>query len=192
MKHSIKHVLALLTVFSATMVYAGDSAYFATVCKITAEEEKMYRVMFHAAKQENVSIQIFDQKKEVVYTEKLKSSGFVKKFDLSYLPKGKYQIEVKSEGYLFQEDFELGSVAAFYFDFTAAQDKSISLVGSQAQGKNVQLYILDDSKDVIYQESFDDTKQVHKKYNFEKLNSQQVTFLLYHDDQLIKKQEFGF
>ncbi|MEQ9304472.1 MAG: DUF3244 domain-containing protein [Marinoscillum sp.] len=188
----MKHLLALLIVFGATMVYAVDSAYFATTCRITAEEEKMYKVMFHAAKQETVTIQIYDQQKELVYTEKLKSSGFVKKFDLTYLPKGKYQLEVKSEGYLFQEDFEIGSITGFHFDFTTVQNKSISLVGSHAQGKDVMLYILDDAQDVIYQESIDNTQQVHKKYNFNKLNSQQVTFLLYHDDQLIKKQEFGF
>ena len=40
MRHSIKHLLALLIVFGATTTFAVDSAYMATVCKIIAEQER--------------------------------------------------------------------------------------------------------------------------------------------------------
>ena len=102
-------------------------------------------------------------------------------------------MEVKSAGYVFKEEFELGSLKDFNFDFSQLAEKSaVSLVGSQAQGKDVTLYILDANQDVVYKEGFDDTKQVHKKYNLEKLGNQKVTFLLYHDDQLIRKEAFDF
>ncbi len=192
MKHSIQHLLALLIVFGATTANAVDSAYMATVCKIIAEEEKMYRVMFYAPTEEKVSVQIKNEDQQIVYTETLKSSEFVKKYDLSYLPKGAYELEVKSQGYVFKEEFELGSLKGFNFDFNQVQDNSVSFVGSNAQGKDVTLYILDDNQDVVYQEGITDTKQVHKKYNLQKLKSQKVTFLLYHDDQLIKSQAFDF
>ncbi|HCX23895.1 MAG: hypothetical protein CMB80_12700 [Flammeovirgaceae bacterium] len=194
MKHSIKNLLALLIVFGATSsAFAADSAYMATVCKIVAEQEKMYRVMFYAPTEESVSVQIKNSNQQIVYIESLKSSEFVKKYDLSYLPKGTYELEVKSAGYVFKEEFELGSLKDFNFDFSQLAEKSaVSLVGSQAQGKDVTLYILDANQDVVYKEGFDDTKQVHKKYNLEKLGNQKVTFLLYHDDQLIKKEAFDF
>ena len=194
MKHSIKNLLALLIVFGATSsAFAADSAYMVTVCKIVAEQEKMYRVMFYAPTEESVSVQIKNSNQQIVYIESLKSSEFVKKYDLSYLPKGTYELEVKSAGYVFKEEFELGSLKDFNFDFSQLAEKSaVSLVGSQAQGKDVTLYILDANQDVVYKEGFDDTKQVHKKYNLEKLGNQKVTFLLYHDDQLIKKEAFDF
>ena len=194
MKHSIKNLLALLIVFGATSsAFAADSAYMATVCKIVAEQEKMYRVMFYAPTEESVSVQIKNSNQQIVYIESLKSSEFVKKYDLSYLPKGTYELEVKSAGYVFKEEFELGSLKDFNFDFSQLAEKSaVSLVGSQAQGKDVTLYILDANQDVVYKEGFDDTKQVHKKYNLEKLGNQKVTFLLYHDDQLIRKEAFDF
>ncbi len=193
MKHSIKNLLALLIVFSATSTtFAVDSVYMATVCKIVAEQEKMYRVMFYAPTEENVSVQIKNSNDQIVYIESLKSSEFVKKYDLSYLPKGTYEMEVKSAGYSIKEEFELGSVKGFNFDLSQLEKKSVSLVGSHAQGKDMTLYILDGNEDVVYHEGFDDTKQVHKRYNLEKLSNQKVTFLLYHDDQLIKKQAFDF
>lgn len=190
MKHSIKHLLALLIVFGASATYAVDSAYVSTVCKIIAEQEKMYRVLFSAPTEENVSIQIRNNEQEIVYIESLKSSEFAKKYDLSYLPKGTYELEVKSDGYVFKEVFELGSIKGFNFDFSKQEQKSVSLVGSHAQGKDMTLYILDDNEDVVYEEGFNDTKQVHKRYNLENLGNQKVTFLLYHDDQLIKKEAF--
>ena len=193
MKHSIKNLLALLIVFSASSTtFAVDSVYMATVCKIVAEQEKMYRVMFYAPTEENVSVQIKNSNDQIVYIESLKSSEFVKKYDLSYLPKGTYEMEVKSAGYSIKEEFELGSVKGFNFDLSQLEQKSVSLVGSHAQGKDMTLYILDGNEDVVYHEGFDDTKQVHKRYNLEKLSNQKVTFLLYHDDQLIKKQAFDF
>lgn len=193
MKHSIKNLLALLIVFSATSTtFAVDSAYMATVCKIVAEQEKMYRVMFYAPSEENVSVQIKNSNDQIVYIESLKSSEFVKKYDLSYLPKGTYELEVKSAGYVFKEEFELGSIKGFNFDFSQLEQKAVSLVGSHAQGKDMTLFILDGNDDVVYQEGFDNTKQVNKRYNLEKLRNQKVTFLLYHDDQLIKKQAFDF
>ncbi len=193
MKHSIKNLLALLIVSGATStVFAVDSANMATVCKIVAEQEKMYRVLFHAPEEENVSIQIKNGKEQIVYIESLKSAEFVRKYDLSYLPKGTYEIEVKSAGYVFKEEFELGSIKGFNFGLSQLEEKLVNLVGSHAQGKDMVLYILDGNQDVIYQEGFDDTKQVHKRYNLESIRNQEVTFLLYHDDQLIKREAFDF
>lgn len=193
MKHSIKHVLVLLTVLSATMVSAADTAYLATVCKIVAEEEdKLYKVIYQAAKEENVKIQIFDEVDQLVYKENFKSSGFVKKFDLSNLPKGTYEMQVATADELYIETLTLGDVSGFNFILTPWEGKAISVVGSHKDGKDVTLLILDDARNQVYKESFEDTHQVHKKYNFSNLKSGAVTFLLYHDDQLIKEEKFEF
>ena len=45
----------------------------------------MYRVMFYAPTEEKVSVQIKNEDQQIVYTESLKSSEFVKKYDLIIL-----------------------------------------------------------------------------------------------------------
>lgn len=192
MKHLIKHALVLLTVFSATLVHAADSAYMATICKLVAEEDRLYRIIYQAAKEEHVTIQLFDNQDRLVYKEEVQSSGFSKKFDLTNLPTGDYQLEVKSSGYFFSEELTVGDLSKFMFSFDKRADRKISMVGSKEQNKSMTLYILDGSKDVVYKESFDKAQQVHKHFNFNQLRSEGVTFLLYHDDQLIKEQKFTF
>ncbi len=192
MKHSIKHVLALLTVFSASVAYSADSAYMATICKVVAEEDKLYKVIYQAANEENVTIQLFDEKQHLVYKENLKSAGFSKKFDLTNPPDGDYQIQVKSSGYVFSEDLKIGDISSFVFSFDQKADRKIAMVGAKEQGKSLTLYILDEARDVVYKESFDQDNQVHKSFNFQSLKSGDVTFLLYHDSKLIKEEKFAF
>lgn len=192
MRQSIKHTLALLTVIGASVAYASDSVSVATICKIVVEADEKYRIIYQAPAEENVTVQILDKKNELVYTEKLKTSGFVKKYDLSYLPKGEYQIEVKSGEYLFSEKLVVGDVSGFNFLLTPQKDRAVSIVGSHRDGKDMTIYILDQDDQVVYRESIDNTQQVHKRYNFSELKGESVTFLLYHDNELIKQQEIEF
>jgi hypothetical protein len=192
MKYSIKHTLALLTVFSATVVNAVDSAYMSTSCKIVALEEKMYRVEYMAAKDQNVTIQLLDDNERLVYKENIQSSSFVKKFDLSHLPNGSYQIEIKSTDYFFSEGIVLDDLAGFAFKFDLREIRKVSLVGSKHLSKDMTLYIIDDTNEMVYKETFNKQTQVHKVFNFNELNSRAVTFMLYHDDQLITEEEIIF
>lgn len=194
MKLTIRHTLALLIVFSASFAYAADSAYMATAtCRVIADEDKMYSVFYHSAIEDNVTIRIFDEKSAVVYSDMIKSTtGFAKKFDLSNLPSGTYQMEVKSADYLFKEAIRLGDLSGFNFIFTPLQKREIALIGSQLQGKPMTLYILDQDNEVVYKETFSDTREVHKMYDFNSLRSKGVTFVLYSDNQLIKEKRFTF
>ncbi len=185
--------MALLIVFSAiTTARSADSAEAATICKIVAEKDDHYRVIYQAAKREHVTIQFTDNNNQVVYAEDFKSSGFVKRFDLTHLPVGSYQLKVKSASQEFQERIKLGDVSGFSVSLTPQSKREIAFVGSHEQGKKLTLFILDGAKEVVYKENFDDTRQIHKKYNFEKLHTDQVSFVLYHKDQLIKEQKFDF
>lgn len=193
MKRTITHMLALLTVFGASVAYAADSATVVTTCQVVAEEDMLYRLVYQAAQQDNVTINLIDEENRIVYQERTNTAAFNKKFDLRNLPYGEYQLEVKSEGYFFSEKLILGDVSSFNMDLNKMEEgKKISLVGSKVKGKAMTLYILDQSKDVIYKEEFHDASQINKKFNFDDLRSSKVTFLLYHNDLLIQEKDFVF
>lgn len=192
MTQSIKHTLALLAFAGATVVNATGAGSKTTHCKVILEADETYRVIYHAAEEENVTVQITDQDQELVYTEKLRTSEFVKKYDLSYLPKGAYQLEIKSDEYSYTEDILVGDVSGFTFFVTPAIDRAVSVVGSHKDGKDVTLCILDQDDQLVYRESINDTKQVHKRFNFSELSGNSVTLLLYHDNELIKQEEIKF
>lgn len=195
MKHFFKTVLALLIVFSATVAKSSDPESVAAICKVVADkEDNHYRVVYQSPEKSNVTIQLYNDKNEVIYTESQKStSGFMKKFDLSYLSYGEYQLEVKADGYLFQEKIKLGTSAADYnLVLTPYTSREIVFATANKQGKSLNLYILDQFGDVVYREKFENTSSVHKMYNFENLRSNKVTFVLYHKDQLIKEKEIKF
>lgn len=195
MKHSTKHLLALLIVFGATVVKAADPSSVAAVCEVVASEEvKHYRVVYKAPGKSNVTIQLYNDEQEVIYKESQVSvSGFMRKFDLSHLPDGEYQLEVKSEGYLFQEKIKLGSSASDYnVVFTPYSSREIVFVAQNELGDGLNLYILDEQGEVVYKEVFENASQIQKMFNFKNLKSDKVTFVLYHNDQLIKEKEIRF
>lgn len=192
MRNTINHTLALIILSCATVVFAADSASMSTSCLIVSEDESLYRVIFQAAKEENVTVQLFNDQQESLYKEDIQSSAFNKKYDLSSLPYGDYTLEVKSGGYVYSEQLTLGDLSSFQFNLEQKEDKKVSLVGSKKEGKNMTLYILNDEKDVIYKEQFDQDTQIHKKYNFQELKGDRVTFLLYHADLLITEKDFVF
>lgn len=192
MKRMITYTMALLIVFSASVATAADSAYMATNCQIFSEEAKLYRLIYQAPYEEKVTIQIYDDREKVVYEERLATSGFNKRYDLTNLPDGEYLIEVKSDGYFFSEELNVGDLAKFSFTFDQKENRKVTIIGAKEQGKQLTLYILGDGQDVLYKEQFDTENQIHKKYNFEKMRGDNVTFLLYHNDRLVKEEQFVF
>ncbi len=192
MKHTIKNTLALIMMICATVVVAADSAKSTTWCRLVTVDDMLYRVVYQSEKEENVNIQIFDKNQQSVYNEKALTTSFIKNYDLSFLPYGTYTLEVTATDYQYKEEIVLGDVSSFQMKLEEKGERKVSLVGTKKAGKDMNLYILDDSQEVIYKENFDKDSQVHKNYNFQDMRSQKVTFLLYHNDILISEEDFVF
>lgn len=192
MKHTIKNTLALIMMISATVVMAADSARSTTWCRLVTVDDMLYRVVYQSEKEENVNIQIFDKNQQSVYNEIELTSSLIKTYDLSFLPYGTYMLEVTTTDYQYTEEIILGDISSFQLKLEDKGERKVALVGTKKAGSDMNLYILDDNKDVVYKENFAKDSQVHKNYNFQEMRSQKVTFLLYHNDILISEEDFVF
>ncbi len=193
MKLHIKFLVVLLTVFSTTSIIAKpipteeSTAY----CKVVAEQtDKMYKVVYNSPVKENVTIEIYNQDKEVVHSEKVADTkGFIKRYNLQYLSLGAYDIIVKSPNYVFEENIDLGGLSKFNVQLKSA-GKNVSFVGSHPDAKDLHLYIYDQNNELLYEDELKSVKQVNKLYNLEKVLGKSVSFLVYYQNTLIKKEIF--
>ncbi|XOV93896.1 MAG: hypothetical protein ACFHWX_04145 [Bacteroidota bacterium] len=192
MKLHSKFLVVLLTVFSTTSIIAKPNSTESTAyCKVVAEKtEKMYKVVYNSPFKEDVTIEIYNQDKSLVHTEKLHSTtGFIKRYNLSFLALGEYEFIVKSADYQFEESIDLGGLSKFKVQLKNS-GKNVSFVGSHPEGKDLNVYIYDQNNDLLYTDELKEMKQVNKTYNLEKIAGKSVSFLIFYDNTLIKKEIF--
>lgn len=193
MRTTIKTIAALLIVFSAAQANASvDSASMTTYCRILAQDEAdIYKVIFQAAQKEDVNISFRNTYDQLVHRESVKSTeSFVKRFDLGNLPDGAYKVEVTSPGYSYEESIKIGDLSGYHFILKDLKERKIALVGSQPAGKDLTVVILDSQSEEIYHETLTETTQVRKQFQFGPYAGKQVTFLLYHENRLVKRESF--
>lgn len=192
MKLHIKLLVVLLTVFSTASIIAKPIPTESTAfCKVVAEQtDKMYKVVYNSPVKENVTIEIYNKDKEVVHSEKVSgTNGFIKRYNLQYLSLGEYDIVVKSSDYVFEENIDLGGISKFNVQLKST-GKNVSFVGSHPDAKDLHLYIYDQNNELLYSDELKGVKQVNKLYNLEKVFGKSVSFLVYYQDTLIKKEVF--
>lgn len=192
MKGFIKLALTLTLVVGAAATYASDTAYAATFCKMVAEDEKTYRLIYQGATEGNVSIQFFNTKGDLVHSEQVKASkGFIKKFDLTYLPQAEYVVEVTAPDFRYTETVSTFSATALNLVFSPMEGRQIALVGFDKYRRDLTLYVLDERRDVVYKETLTKSDSIQRKYNLQGFRGNKVIFVLYHGDRMLQEKEFG-
>ncbi|WP_258104719.1 hypothetical protein [Marinoscillum sp. MHG1-6] len=194
MRHTFKTLAAILTVLVNVAAFAKTDSADATFFKVVAQKnEYAFKVIYKGLEKSVVNVQWTNEYNEVVYKETLNSiEGFVKQYDLSSLPDGEYKVTLKTKDLEFSELVETGDLSDFNFSLKGQSGKNVVLTGRHPQGKDVTVVILDEKRDVIYSSSLKDTQAVSKKYNFEKIDTDAVTFVLYHNDKLLKEESIAF
>ncbi len=192
MKVYFKLIAVLLIVFSASTIFAKtDPAESTTYCKVVAEQkDKMYKVVYNTPFEQDVTVEIYDDSKKVVYREKVsETTGFIKRYNLSFLSLGEYEIIVKSSDYVHEESIDLGGLSKMELQLESS-GSNVSFVGSHPEGKDLNVYIYDQYNDLLYTDAIKGMKQLKKTYNLEKVAGTSVSFLIYTENTLIKKQIF--
>ena len=192
MKLHIKLLVVLLTVIgTSTVIAKTDSIGSATFCKVVAaQEDKMYKLVFNSPIEQDVTIKLYNEKNELVHSEEVSAkSGFVKKYDLSYMPLGAYKVQVQSVDFHFSEDIDLGGLSEFNLRLTE-KGEHVILTGSHPEGKDLTLYIFDDQNELVFKDDLSKDAQVKKTYNLEKVISKGVTFMIYHEESLLTLESF--
>ncbi|MFY0605993.1 MAG: hypothetical protein JXR10_04710 [Cyclobacteriaceae bacterium] len=192
MRQTVKHMLALLIVFSASLANAVDSSSIYSNCRIMEEENMKYRVEFFAEQQQLVKFEIWDKQDKLVYENQVKSTSFVRTFDLSHLPNGEYELKISSDDYQYSEDITIDDLKGMNLRFVQREERKVAMVGSKLEQQIVSLYILDENDEIVFKQNYDGVTQVHKVFNFEELRGDQVTFILFDKDNVVSQEVFEF
>ncbi|MFT6865458.1 MAG: hypothetical protein ACJA08_000276 [Cyclobacteriaceae bacterium] len=194
MRNTIKTIAALLIVLSAVKTSAkGDSTSVGTYCKIVAQEkEDNFKLIYKGEEEDKVTIQWIDENNETVYKEDIKSTdAFVKQYNLSTLPDGKYTIQLTTDNYKYAEEVILGDMSDLRFTLRGSDEKNVIMTGYNPESKDVHMYVLDDKNERIYYEAYD-SDVIQKKYNFKDIKSSEVTFVLMHRGKIFQEKTITF
>jgi flagellar hook assembly protein FlgD len=194
MRNTIKTIAALLIVLSAVKTSAkGDSTSVGTYCKIVAQEkEDNFKLIYKGEEEDKVTIQWIDENNETVYKEDIKSTdAFVKQYNLSTLPDGKYTIQLTTDNYKYAEEVILGDMSDLRFTLRGSDEKNVIMTGYNPESKDVHMYVLDDKNERIYYEAYD-SDVIQKKYNFKDIKSREVTVVLMHRGKIFQEKTITF
>ncbi|MEO9474116.1 MAG: hypothetical protein ABJG41_01230 [Cyclobacteriaceae bacterium] len=195
MRNTIKTIAALLIVLGAAKTNASvDSTSVGSYCKVVAQnQEDNFKLIYKGTQDETVSVEWIDETGQVVYSENIKSTdAFVKQYNLSSLPDGEYTVKVSAEDYEFADEVILGDMSGLKFNIRTLESKSVVMTGVKPDAKDVRLYVLDAEGNQIYSESYEEGTVVQKKYNFEGLSTDQVTFVLLHRGKVFQEEKITF
>ena len=186
MKKMVKLFGALLIVFSAAGLNAWTDSTFCKV--INVEDEKHYQVLFQSPKNVDVTIQIFDGKKKLIYTDVLQRvNGFSQKFDLSGLKDGVYSFFVKSDEYIYFQDVEVKSWVGEHLRFVDLEGK-VALVGKNDSGKDLDIVIYDGDGNLLSEEEIEKDIILNRLFNMEQMYGKEATILIYENRSLVKER----
>jgi hypothetical protein len=189
MKNLVKMIAALLMVFSAATTHgSADSASLASYCKVmSAKKDKAYRIVYQSPETVNVEIKIKDENNITIYSERIKGTdGFVKNFDLSNVPDGKYTFRVESPMYDYKKTVKVSDNVVTGLHITNIERDKFALVGTNASEDDLTLYILDDAGNALFQEEIEKSTEVKQLFNLEKVEGKAASFVIYGNGKLVK------
>lgn len=109
-----KHVWVVLFLVGMATASANDFTTRVSIeandpqIKVLSVKDNKYRIFYQGTQKENVRLSIYDQNREIVYSEAFKSTlEFAKLYDFTKMPQGVYFIEFSGKGWRKKEKVEL-------------------------------------------------------------------------------------
>ncbi|MCR9067174.1 MAG: hypothetical protein NXI00_24625 [Cytophagales bacterium] len=169
----------LLIVLSAATSNANatlDSLYVEPQCKLFSVDDRQFRMIYAAAAQQNIQLQLKDHEGRLLYKSNVSSEGFAKDFDLSFLPDGDYTFVLKSGDYKYEESVSVSQAAAQ----TAAQARfqasqlmlvevegdAYALVGTNQSGAKLAYSLNDDQGNALYTGTYASKEEIKDLFTF--------------------------
>lgn len=192
MKNLLKISLIAATLFTASATYANDDVY---TLKVKSEDNKTIRFIIDEASDINLSIRELDN--QILFEENIHSNGAsVKKYDLSSLPDGEYTLNVESDSKRAEYKVIIANNKTTISEpkitellkpvFT--QEKSmVTLSLDNADKGPVEVQILNEYNDEVYNETFTNTSKLVKKFNISKTFNRELTFVVKSKNQEVFK-----
>ncbi|RZL43837.1 MAG: hypothetical protein EOO93_28190 [Pedobacter sp.] len=192
MKNLLKISLLAATMFTASATYANDGIY---TLNVKTDESKTIRFSIDEASDVNLSIRELNN--QILFEENIHSSGAASKsYDLSALPNGEYLLNVESGAKLASYTIVIANNKAVVsapkitqlLKPVFVQEKSIlTLSLDNADNGPVEVQILNEYNEELYNETFTDKAKLVKKFNTAKTFGKELTFVVKSKNQEVSK-----
>lgn len=192
MKNLLKISLLTATLFTASAAYANDDVY---TLKVKSEDNKTIRFIIDETSDINLSIRELDN--QVLFEENIHSEGAsVKNYDLNALPDGEYMLNVQSDSKMAEYKIVIADNKTVISAPKITEilkpvftlEKSMVIISLDNADKSpVEVQILNEFNDEVYNETFTDKSKVFKKFNTSKTFSRELTFIVKSKNQEVFK-----
>ncbi|GGI24344.1 hypothetical protein [Pedobacter mendelii] len=183
MKNLLKISLIAATMFTASATYANDDVY---TLKVKSEDNKTIRFTIDEAS--DISLSITELNNQVLFEENIHATGASSKsYDLNALPDGEYMLNVESDSKLAAYKIVIANNKAVVsapkitelLKPVFNQDKSmLTLSLDNADKGPIEVQILNEYNDEVYNETFTDKSKLVKKFNIAKTFGKELTFIV--------------
>lgn len=200
MRTMVKLMATLLIVLSAAASNAnasGDSLYVEPQCKLFSVDDRQFRMIYAAAAQQDVQIQIKDQQQRLLYKSRIEANGFARDFNLSFLPDGNYTFVLESGEFVFEQsvsiskEAELSSLIQRFQEsqlvLAAVEEGAYALVGTNLSGANLRYILHDKEGQNLYEGEYLVDEEIKDLFTFQGVKGN-VTLQFYLDDSLVDER----
>lgn len=174
MKNSIKVLIGVAMTVIASLAF-GNSV---PGLKVVVDGDHAFSLEVQATN-EAFDIYLLDDNGEVLYSEKISErQGFRKKFDLSHLPKGEYQVKIQDEKkvQLLPIDYRneavvvhLDKIEYKYFPVISERQNVITISTLNFSEKPVEVQIENMFGETVYSGKLQGSNYIGKKFDFSKV-----------------------
>ncbi|WEK20000.1 MAG: hypothetical protein P0Y49_02380 [Candidatus Pedobacter colombiensis] len=192
MKKLLKISLIAVSLLFSASLYASEGSF---VLKVKSVDEKL--VTFYIDEAQNVDVSIYGGENELVYEKRIKAKGAsTKTYDLSSFPDGSYTFKMATESkvteykILIEQGKTLVSNPVIIEKFKPVltkENNTITLNLENAAKGPIELRILNEYNDQLYNEVFEGEATVIKRFNVSKVGLGDLIFLIKSDNQEFSK-----
>lgn len=170
----ILSVLVVLMVISSVVFARRMDNPSTTAGVAVMKNGTTFKLYYKGLQQSDVKVSILDASDNVVFSEVIrKVEGFVRPYNFSNLPEGKYSIEIsdKSGQYTEKVSYNKGKVdiLANLVKVSGTTDKYLLTIPNK-QSEKINVRIVDDTNNVIYDQTEKIVNDFAKVYNLERFS----------------------
>lgn len=192
MKNLLKISLIAVSLFFSASLYAAEGSF---ALKVKGVDEKM--VAFYIDEAQIVDVSIYGTENEVIYEKRIKAKGgSTKTYDLSSFPDGSYTFKITTESrsteykLLIVEGKTIVSnplITEKFKPVLTKDDETITLNLENASKGPIEVRILNEYNDELYNEVFEGEEAFIKRFNVARVGLGELTFLIKSENQEFTK-----
>ncbi len=200
MRTMVKLMATLLIVLGAATSNANtslDSLYAGPQCKLFSLDDRQFRLIYAAASQQDIQLQIKDTDGSLLYKSNLEAEGFARDFDLSFLPDGDYTFVLESGAYRYEESVTVSKLAAesaakkrfqaSKLMLVMVEGDAYALLGANATGSTLEYSLTNEKGQTLYAGSYETDEEIKDLFTFREVQGD-VTLQFFLNGDLVNER----